>query len=73
MGQRNNQPNDSVGGGMGVGEAMQMGGTCSTDVYSLLWVTNEDMKKIKIEMAIGPRILMAFLDGRTQQPTEKQP
>ena len=27
MGQRNNQPNNGVGGGMGVGEAMQTGGT----------------------------------------------
>ena len=27
MGQSNNQPNNGVGGGMGVGEAMQTGGT----------------------------------------------
>ena len=27
MGRRNNQPNDGVGDGMGVGEAMKMGGT----------------------------------------------
>ncbi len=67
MGRRNNQPNDSVGGGMGIGEAMQTG------VCSSLWVANEATKKIKIEMAIGPRIRWLFLDGRTQQPTEKQP
>ena len=27
MGRRNNQPNDGVGSGMGIGEAMKMGGT----------------------------------------------
>ena len=27
MGQRNNQPNGGVGGGIDVGEAMKMGGT----------------------------------------------
>ena len=60
MGRRNNQPNGSVEGGMGIGEAIQTGGMRREDVYSSLWVTNEATKKIKIEIEIGPRISMAF-------------
>ena len=31
------------------------------------------MKKIKIEKGMGPPILMALLNGETQQPTESRP
>ncbi len=37
------------------------------DDYSSLWVVNGMMKKIKIERAMGPRILIAFSgwEGKT--------
>ena len=43
------------------------------DVCPSFWVANGATKKKKIERAMGPRISMALLNGKTQQPTESRP
>ena len=58
MGRRNNQPNDGVGSGMGVGEAMQMGGMRGGGLLLIASGGEWSDEKIKIERAMGPRILM---------------
>jgi hypothetical protein len=45
MGRHNNQPNDGVGSGMGIGEAMKQAERVGADFYSLLWVANGVTKK----------------------------
>ena len=41
------------------------------DVCPSFWVANGATKKKKIERAMGPRISMALLNGKTQQPQPK--
>ncbi len=56
----NNQPNDGVGGGGGVGEAMQTGGTRGGGPSLVVLSDEWSDEKNKIERRMGPWILMAF-------------
>ena len=58
-GRRNNQPNDSVGGGGGIGEKLRASGT--RGVLHLLVGLGDKLSggKIKIERGTRPRISMA--------------
>ena len=60
MGQCNNQPKNGVGGGMGVGEAMQTGGGRGGGRLLIALGGEWSDEKIKIEREMGPRISMAF-------------
>ena len=65
----NNQPNDGVGGGGSIGEAMRTGGTCVGGRLPIV-SGGEWTKKKKIERAMGPRIAMApaaWRDATTNQ------
>ena len=60
MGQRNNQPNNDVGGGMGVGEAIQTGRTRGGGRLLIALGGEWSDDKIKIELEMGPQISMTF-------------
>jgi len=59
MGRRNNQPNNSVGDGGGVGEKIRSGGTRRGGRQHVVLGGEYSEKEIKIERAMGPRISMA--------------
>ena len=60
MGQRNNQPNNGVGGGMGVRESMQTGGMRGGGRLLIALGGEWRDDKIKIELEMGHWISMAF-------------
>ncbi len=55
----NNQPNDDLGGGWDVGEAMRQGEMCRGGRLPIIWGGQIERCKNKIERAMGPRFLMA--------------
>ena len=59
MKERNNQPNDDLGGGWDIGEAMRQGGTCRGGRLPIIWGGRIERRKNKIERATGPRFSMA--------------
>ena len=47
MKERNNQPNDDLGGGWDVGEAMRQGGTCRGGRLPIIWGGRIERRKNK--------------------------
>ncbi len=60
MKERNNQPNDDVGGGWDVEEATRLGGTCGGGRLPVIWGGRIERRKNKNrERVTGPRFLIA--------------
>ena len=70
MKERNNQPNDDVGGGWDGGEATRLGGTCGGGCLPVIWGGRIERSKNKNRESGGALIFDGFqwMGGHNNQP-----